>query len=513
MAWLRWSLEPSNRAKAEEILARDAERRQRERERKERSGQLDEIRERCKTLSGFTREAWSVLEPETELAWGWAMEALSDHLTAVAEGDILRLLINVPPGMMKSLMTGVFFPAWGWGPCERPALRILGAAFKEDHAIRDTSKMRDLVSSDWFRDLYPHVSLVGRGSEDEFKNDRTGWRKGRPMQSLTGDRGDWVIIDDPHSVEGGESETSRKKTVRVMRETIPTRLNNPKKSAIIVIMQRIHEDDVSGMILSEKLGYHHLELPMRFEPDRRCTTYRRDGSKLFTDPRVYEGELLFPERYDRESLDQMEGEMTAYAIAGQMQQRPAPRDGGLFKREWFEIIEALPMGGVEARAWDLAGSKKTTKNPKPDFTAGLKGKRMPDGTFVISDLVHFQKSPGQTSASIKATATQDGPGCTISLAQDPGQAGKWQVEFLISLLSSFTVKTDRPTGDKTTRAGPAATQAEFGKIKLVRGDWNKAFLEEVTTFPASKNDDIVDALSDLIRVLSSLSSYDLSGVS
>lgn len=514
MAWLHWSLDPSNRAKAEEVLKRDAERRQRERERQERSGRLEEIRERCSTLPGFVREGWHVLEPETPFVWGWALDAIAEFLQAIADGEIIRGLINVPPGMMKSLMSGVFFPAYGWGPLERPALRVLGTSFKEEHAERDTAKMRNLVTSDWYRDLWPHVNVIGKGASDHFQNDRTGWRKGRPMQSLTGDRGDWVIVDDPHSVEGGESPVSRKKTVRVMRETIPTRLNDPKRSAILVIMQRIHEEDVSGMILAEKLGYSHLMLPMRFDPARRCIVYRKDGTELLRDRRVYDGELLFPERFDREAQDRTEKEMTEYAVAGQMQQTPTPREGGLFKREWFEIIDAIPMGGVSARAWDLAGSKKKAEaKTDPDWTVGLRGKRMPDGDFIIMDMVRLRDKPGKVASTIKNTATQDGFSTTINLAQDPGQAGKWQIEFLVSLLSQFIVKSDPVSGDKQLRAGPAATQAEFGKIKLVRGAWNKDFLEEVCNFPGSKHDDIVDALSDLIRVLSSLSIYSLAGVS
>lgn len=513
MAWLQWSLDPSNRAKAEEVLARDAERRQRERERKERSGQLEEIRERCKTLPGFVREGWHVLEPETEFVWGWALDAIAEFLQAIADGEIIRGLINIPPGMMKSLMSGVFFPAYGWGPLERPGLRILGTSFKEEHAARDTGKMKALVTSDWFTDLYPHVKVIGKGAEDHFQNNRTGWRKGRPMQSLTGDRGDWVIVDDPHSIEGGESKVSREKTVRVMRETIPTRLNNPKKSAILVIMQRVHEEDVSGMILSERLGYSHLMMPMRFEPDRRCIVYKKDGTELLRDRRVYDGELLFQERFDRESVDRTEGEMTAYAVAGQMQQRPTPREGGLFKRDWFEIVDAFPMGGRDARSWDLAGTKKKQASQDPDWTAGLKGKRTSDGTFWITDLVHLRDTPGKIASTIKNTASQDGFGTVITIPQDPGQAAKFQIEFLVSLLAAYTVKSEIVSGDKEVRAGPAASQAEFGKIKLVRGPWNKAFLDEVCNFPGAKHDDIVDALSDLIRVLSSLTIYDLSGVS
>lgn len=489
--------------------ARQSDEAERQRERRERSGELGEIRERCATLPGFIREAWPVLEPVVPLAWGWAPGAIAEHLTAVSDAEILRLLMNVPPGMMKSLMSCVFWPAWEWGALGKPGLRILGASFKQGHAERDTDKMRTLVSSDWYQDLWPEVKLKGKGAADDFANTMEGWRKGSPIASLTGDRGDRVIIDDPHSVEGGESDAVRKKTLRVMRETVPTRLNSPAKSAIVVIMQRVHAADVSGLWIDEKLFDAHLMLPMRFEPSRRCRT--KIG---FVDPRKYDGELLFPEQFPREAVDRTEKEMTAYAVAGQMQQRPVPREGGIYKRSWFEIVDAIPAGGVECRAWDLAGTKKSQKNSNPDWTVGLKGKRTGDGTFYVTGMVRMRESAGTVARTVKNTATQDGKSCHIRMPQDPGQAAVGQALMFTNLLAGWplTIELTSGSGDKEMRARPAAAQAEFGMLKIVRGDWNEEFFDEVCSFPGGLHDDIVDALSDLIDELSNKSTFNLDNV-
>lgn len=444
------------------------------------------------------------------LKWGWALDAMAEHLQGVADGDLIRLLMNVPPGMMKSMMTCVFFGAYEWGPMARPALRTLAGSYKVDLAQRDTGKMLELVTSDWFQDLWPHVKLVGKGTDKQFKNTATGWRRGRPVRSFTGDRGDRVIWDDPHSVELAESDTERKKVLRVLRETVPSRINDPELSAIIIIMQRLHEDDVSGMIIGEGLGYTHLMLPMRFEEDRRCTTMI--GGHRFVDPRKYEGELLHPERFTPSAQDRTEAELTEHAVAGQMQQRPSPRGGRMFKRLWFEVVDAIPAGGQDARAWDLAGTEKSQKSPDPDWTVGLKGRRVGDGTFYITDMERFRKNPGATAKAIKNTATQDTRSCHYSLPQDPGQAGKVQVAFLAALLAGWPLTMLPVSGDKETRAKPAASQAEFGNIKIVRGDWNEDFFAEVCSFPAAKHDDIVDALSDLIDVLSTVATYNLDNV-
>jgi predicted phage terminase large subunit-like protein len=468
---------------------------------------LNQIREDCLSLPGFVRNAWPLLEPDKPLLWGWALDAMADHLAAVTNGDILRLLINVPPGMMKSMMTGVFWPAWEWGPLGRSDLRILSASYKEDYAVRDTRKMRELVTSPWYQRLWGKQVNIVRGGEGDFANDRGGWRKGSSMGSLTGERGDRVVLDDPHSTETADSERDRERTARILRESVPTRLNSPKRSAIVVIMQRLHDRDVSGIILAEELGYEHLCLPMRFEPARRCRT-----GMGFIDPRKTEGELLFPERWDAETLDRTERAMTAYAVAGQHQQRPVPREGGLFKHDWFEIVDYHPRGTLEARAWDLAAAVPSSKNGDPDYTVGLKAVRLEDRSILITHMVRFRKSPGARDAAILELAAIDGWSCVIRLPQDPAQAGKSQAEHFARMLDGYSLSIKPVSGEKALRATPAAMMAELGRIKLLRGPWNAAFLEEITAFPSGAHDDVVDALSDLVDELGSRYVYTLDNV-
>jgi len=460
----------------------------------------------CLTLKGFIIAVWHIIEPETELVWELAHEALALHLEAVTRGDITRLLINVPPGSMKSLMVCVFWPAWEWGPMNMAHHKFLSTSFKESHAKRDAIKTRVLLESPLYRDLWGKAFKVVRGGEASFENDRGGFRKARPIGSLTGDRGDRLIIDDPHSTEMAESEAERHRTARLISESLPTRLNHPKLSAIIVIMQRLHEDDASGILLAKELGYVHLCLPMRFEPDRRCVT--KIG---FVDPRTYEGELLFKERFDLNTLDDLERSMGPYAVAGQHQQRPAPRDGNLFKRSWFEIVDAVPEGGTDARAWDLASTAQLGNND-PDYTVGLKGRRVL-GDLYITDMARERLGPGIIEAKIRDVAQKDGYDCRQRFAQDPGSAGKAYAEVLIRMLPNSSVIVEPVTGSKYMRAMPAVVDASIGKIKLLRGPWNDAFLDEVCGFPTSRHDDIVDALSDLFDELNRYGGYNLDYIS
>lgn len=460
----------------------------------------ERIRERCQPLAGFVREAWHVVEPSVDYVHGWHIDAICRHLEAVTSGEITRLLINVPPGTMKSLLCGVFWPAWEWGPRNRPELRYLGSSYSEHYAKRDNRRMRDLVASEWYQTLWGDRVKLTRSGEMAFANTRTGFRQGVPFSRLTGGRGDRVIIDDPHSVDGAESEAERLSTVRTFRESVPTRLNDPQRSAIVVVMQRLHEADVSGTILALGLGYEHLMLPMEFEPERCCRT-----SIGFTDPRTEEGELLFPERFPRAVVERDKVPLGSYAVAGQFQQRPSPRSGGLFQRGDFEIVDAVPAGAKRCRAWDFAASK-ARPGRQPDWTVGLRMAEA-DGIFFVETIARGRWSPAEVERNLKNMATQDGPMVMIRMPQDPGAAGKADAATKIKVLAGFPIRVLSVTGDKATRAKPASAQAEAGNVKLVRGDWNEVFLDEICAFPNAQFDDQVDAFADALNELALGSSF------
>ena len=313
-------------------------------------------REFCaRKLVNFVRRAWPVVEPGTAYVHGWHIDAIAEHLEAVTAGEINRLLINVPPGTMKSLAVGVLWPAWEWGPRAQPQLRYVGAAHAQDLAVRDNMRMRRLVKSEWYQRLWPLGLAADQDAKLKFENAATGFRAAVAATAMTGHRGDRVLYDDPHSVEGALSDLQRKTVLRVFSETVTTRLNSPERSAIVVVMQRLHEQDLSGHILERELGYEHLCLPMEFEADRRCIT-----SIGFRDPRTEDGELLFPERFPAEVVARDKRAMGELGTAGQFQQRPTPRGGGMFPTDRFVLVDHPPEPAAIAdsiRYWDKAGTK------------------------------------------------------------------------------------------------------------------------------------------------------------
>ncbi|WP_338128952.1 phage terminase large subunit [Bradyrhizobium brasilense] len=473
----------------------ERQRRQTERERERLARDADAIRARCQTLAGFFREAWHVLEPNTPLIWNWHLDALCEHLEAITAGRINRFLANVIPGSSKSMAVSVMWQAWEWGPKGLRSMRYLTTAFNDGPVKRDTRKCRDLILSTWYQALWPEVELTRTG-ETSFANSSTGTREGVAFGSLTSQRGDRLVIDDPHSTETAESETERNNTTRKFREGALNRLNDQERSAIVVIMQRLHEDDISGVILKLKMGYVHLMLPMEFEPERRCTT-----SIGFTDPRTADGELLDPVRFSRDTVDNLKRDTTQYAYSGQYQQRPSPREGGMFKRHWFEFVPAAPAATRWCRGWDLAASKKKPQTASgPAYTAGVR-LGVAAGVYYIGHSVRERASPAEVDALIKNTATQDGTAVRISIPQDPGQAAKGQVLAFAKLLAGFDVRFSVESGDKTMRALPVSAQAEVGNVKIIKtGDpardaWIEPLLDELGIFPAGTFKDQADALS------------------
>ena len=447
-------------------------------------------RELCRrSLADFAKLAWHIMEPATPLKWGWALDAICQHLEAVTDGRINRLLMNVPPGTMKSLLTAVIWPAWEWGPRGMPEQRFISTAHKQDLAIRDNLKCRRLIQSEWYQTRWPLVLTSDQNAKTKFENDKTGFREAMAFQSMTGARGDRVILDDPLSADDANSDAALLAAERTFLEALPTRVNN-EDSAIVVIMQRLHERDTSGLILAKGLPYEHLMLPMRFDAERRCST-----GTGFTDPRTEDGELLFPDRFPAEQVAELERTLGSYATAGQLQQRPVPRGGGLFKRAWFETVRALPTGCRFVRGWDLAA----TEDSEAAATAGVLMALAPDGRFFIAHVVREQVGPMAVERLMKATADQDVATygkVRGSYPQDPGQAGKAQAQHIMRhVLVGHDYHFSPETGDKETRALPLAAQAEAGNVFLVEGQWNEAFLSEVEAFPMGKWKDQVDAAS------------------
>lgn len=321
-------------------------------------------------LMRFVRYFWDVLEPDTAFQDGWPLEAIALHLEAVAAGAITRLLINVPPGSCKSLLSSVFFPLWIWSALERPGTRFLALSYASNLTERDNRKMLMLIRSEKFQNLYGHLFTMEKENEGLITNDKTGQKQASSVGgTVTGARADIVILDDPNSIKEIESEVVRTETARFFKEALSNRLNHMTKSAIVVIQQRSHEEDISGVIIADGLPYEHLCIPMLYEQGRDKPTVIG-----WSDPRSRDGECFWDERFPQAAVDEAQ-RMGEVAFAGQYQQNPTPRGGGIFKREWWGEWEPddnkyPPIDLIIASA-DTAYTEKKQNDPSALVILGV----------------------------------------------------------------------------------------------------------------------------------------------
>lgn len=454
-------------------------------------------RELCRrSLAHFARRAWHVLEPAADLKWGWALDAICQHLEAVTNGEITRLLMNVPPGSMKSLLTGVIWPAWEWGPRNMPEMRYVGTAHEETLAIRDSRKCRDLIKSEWYQKLWPIELARDLDGKREFGNVQMGSRQARSFTSMTGVRGDRIILDDPISADNANSEVKLEAARIAFTETLPTRINS-EKSAIVVVMQRLSEKDVSGVILEMGLDYVHLCIPMRFEPERRCST-----SIGWTDPRTQEGELMFPERFGEKQVSELEKTLGSYGAAGQLQQRPAPRGGGIIKEAWFRYYTALPK--LEYRTIHADTAQKTGQ--ENDYSVFQCWGRSTVGEAVLIDQIRGKwEAPDlliQARAFWHKHLAAQGSALRSMMVEDK-VSGTGLIQTLRR--EGVPILPVQRNNDKISRAHDSAPFIESGNVLLpIDAPYLTDLLAEASTFPGGAHDDQLDPMFDAIKAVQAL---------
>jgi predicted phage terminase large subunit-like protein len=493
------------------------------------------------SLLDFIGFSWSLVEPMAFIP-NWHIEAICDHLEACANWQINRLLINIPPRHMKSLAVNVFFPAWLWAQDPNPehdpnypywirANSWRGPGVKSVHlsyegtlSTRDSRRCRDIITSAWYQRLWGHrVKLRGdQNQKTRFDNLCGGFRLATSEGGvMTGVGGDIIAFDDPHNVRdiGGNSK-KREKTLRYWEEALPSRLNDQKHGVFIVVMQRVHEKDLSGHILAKEHGWTHLCLPALYEPKHpfpiRSTVKRISTGQNWTDPRQAD-EVLWPEKFPREDLDRIakDESWSSHVAAGQLQQRPTAPEGAMFKRDLFSPRQ--PLGGdrlafIEAgklkvvRAWDLAWTDPVSGND-PDWTVGVLMGVSPEEIYYVLDVFRARLSPGQLEDAVMQMAAIDGRTCRIRIPEDPG-AGKFVSYQLAKKLAGYDVFVERESGmgNKAQRAAPLLAQLEHRTVVICESPppdgWNEAFIEEFCAFRpdmAHAHDDQVDATCAAFR--------------
>lgn len=443
------------------------------------------------SFQAFVKAAWHIVEPNNPYIHGRHIEAKCLHLEACYDGRIRNLVINEPPRHAKSSIVAVMFPAWVW--LKDPHLSFMFASYSGNLSKRDSIKCRRLIESDWYQETFqPAWKLASDQNEKSlFLNTLGGERLATSVSGSALGRGaDFAIGDDLTKATEIYSEPAREEIEDFWNETVSTRGNNPKTFVRIIIAQRLHELDICGTTLATGL-YEHLKLPAEYEGEKNRTSIG------WEDWRDEPGELLWPERFGKKEIEDLKKALGSTAAAGQLQQRPAPAEGNLFKRSWFQFYKVLPTIHQYVMAWDLTFKDKATG----DYVVGQVWGANRADKYLIYELRARLDFPAQIQA-IRATSAKF-PYVTAKLIEDAANGAAVIATLKKEIMGIIPVRADR---DKVSRANAVLPQFEAGNVHLPDpsiAPWISDYMDELSSFPNAAHDDRVDssiyALSYLSR--------------
>ncbi|MNR93464.1 Terminase-like family protein [compost metagenome] len=466
------------------------------------------------SLAAYTRRAWPVVDP-ADYMHNWHIDCIAEHLEAVTAGQIRRLLINMPPRHMKSILVSVMWPTWCWA--KRPELKWLFTAYAQSLSTKHSVDRRLILQSDWFRRNWgDRFTLLGdQNVKTEYQNTKNGIMASTSIGgTITGKGGDVIVVDDLHNPEEVDSDTIRGGVIEYFRRTLPSRLDNKKTGAIVVVMQRLHEADLSGHIL-ETGGYTHLSLPAECEK-RVVVHFPRSGREVIRE----QGTLLWPEREGPVELAALKRAMGSYDYGAQYQQDPTPSEGGMFQRKWWRfwvpadgreyppvemriggkpvyfIAEPLPARmDQQIQSWDCTFKDSDGS----DYVAGQVWGRKQANKYLL-DQVKDRMDIIRTMDEIQRFRAKY-PKARLVLVEDKAN-GPAVIQMLRRKVSGMVAVN--PEGGKVARASAVTPEIEAGNVYLPHPSlfpWVTDFINTFAGFPAVLHDDEVDAATQALNRL------------
>ena len=452
-----------------------------------------------RSMHEFIKQSWSTMEPGRVFKDNWHIQAICEHLEAVVKGDVRKLIINIPPRHMKSLTCDVAFPCWAW--LHKPHLQFMFASYASSLAVRDSVKCRRLINSKFYQSLKPPFTVsTDQNQKQRFENTSNGHRISTSVGgALTGEGGDIIVIDDPHNVKDAESELVRQSTLDWWDTAVQSRLNDPKTGAFVIIMQRVHQNDLTGHILKNALpedGWVHLCVPAEFEQNHPHVYTPAPLPQITSpkDPRTEEGALLWPDRFGQKEIDTLKHTLGTYGAAGQLQQRPSPKGGGIIRKAWWRKWEkdTFPPMVYVTQSWDTAYAEGTHTSYSACTTWGV---FQYSGRYHILLLNRFRdRLPYPDLRKLaKEKYYDDKPDAVIIEKKASGQS-------LIQDLRQANIPVIQytPDRDKVARAHVASVLFEAGCVWYPDRKWADDVIEMCATFPAGDGEDIVDTVTQAI---------------
>ena len=439
----------------------------------------------------FFKAAWIVVEPAVPLSTNWHHKYICDLLQQECERVIAQkpkdkdVIINVPFRSTKSLIVTVMFPVWAW--IKSPKLRFITSSYSATLSIELATKSRDIIFSDWFKSRWGDVFHIKKDQnlKERYENNFVGMRRATSVGgTVTGQGGDFLIVDDPLSPQMASSATERDNANEWYRTTFYSRLNQPDIGVRIIIMQRVHEDDLTGFLLGRetRLKYKHICIPAKSGDDNIKPKHLEEFYDKDTG-------LFWEDRFSQRTLDDYKSALGSYGYAGQLQQTPTPLDSGMIHKDWFKVDRYRVDDSVVNFVIDPAYTADQKNDPSALLAYTYK-----DNKWQIVDCVNVYKEFPDLVKFIQQWVAKNGYTNRSRIFVEPKASGKSIVQTLVRE-TGLNVKEDKPpTKDKVARVSDVSASLESGRVSLLNGDWNDEFLDQLTKFPAAKHDDMVDCL-------------------
>lgn len=484
------------------------------------------------SLADFHRGAWPKFDP-APYKHNWHIDSLADHLTGVTHGHIRRLIVTEPPRTMKSSMVSVSWPAWTWaqsqyGALSGPHVKFIGVAYDPKLSIRDAIKTRRIIDSSWYQDRWKdRFTIMGdRDQKAMYENSAGGFRYSTSVQGgLTGEGGDVLIVDDPINAKKANWESAREVVNTWWDETVQTRLNDLTTGAFVIIMQRLHEDDLVGHVLDREDGWVHLNLPMEFDPALDTRTWVPGFDEpWFEDPRTEPEELLWPERFPRDVVDKLKAALGPFAASAQLQQSPTPRGGGIIDRMWWQPWPAegfepdryppcsLIVGSIDTAygekdenafnamtVWGVFEDKR--QRPGVVLMEGWRA-RLPLRGVISPDCKTEDERRPHWGLAEKVADTVRRRQIDVLLIENKTRGGDLEKELQRLLRGHDTsIVLLEPEGNKVARLHAVQAMFADGRIYAPDKAWAETIITEISQFPKSKFKDYTDTASQALSWL------------
>ena len=444
-----------------------------------------------KSFYEFSLDAFKDLHNGQELVPNWHIKYLCDRLQKEAyrivenkERD-KHLLINVPPRTLKSELVNVFFSVYCW--ILKDSIQFISSSYSASLSITLSTQARRLLESDWFKEYFPDIELSkDENTKSRYTNTNSGLRYSTSTGgTVTGMGADIIVIDDPQNPQLARSDIERENANRFFNETLRSRLNNPDKGVFIVIMQRLHEQDLTGMLLDkEPENWEHICLPAELSD----LVKPKELKQFYTDG------LLFPKRLSKSTLDSFKLGLGSYGYSGQYSQIPSPDQGGIFKGDWFNIIKRLPENiNSDSLKWDFYLDTAYTNKQENDATAMMCA-AFHNNELYIREVKAVRLEFPELIKEIQAFTFSNGYTNRSRIYVEPKASGKSIVQMLKRSTGLNVIEDKPPSQDKVSRASSISAFVESGRVNLLDGRYIDSFLNELKAFPNGSHDDQVDTL-------------------